>query len=240
MKPGRPAGAPRHNLTERIYAELKRNIFDFQLLPGDRFTESEIAHRVAASRTPVREALTRLQREGFVEVGFRSGWQVKPFDLGQYEQLYDVRLVLEQAAVRRLCLMEAAPALAELKQVWLAPAHERIREADALCAREQDFHEQLVAAAGNTEMARIHHDVNQRLSIVRRIELIEHPRIDAIYEEHARMLQAVLDRDAEQAQQLLAAHTETSKSDVRRITVHMLFAARNNQDASPLASRPED
>jgi DNA-binding FadR family transcriptional regulator len=62
----------RQNLTERIYLQLKQSIFDFQLLPGDRFTESEIADLVAASRTPVREALTRLQREGFVEVSFRS------------------------------------------------------------------------------------------------------------------------------------------------------------------------
>lgn len=240
MKPGRQAGAPRHNLTERIYVELKQSIFDFQLLPGDRFTESEIAERVSASRTPVREALTRLQREGFVEVGFRSGWQVKPFDLGQYEQLYDVRLVLEQAAVRKLCQMQAAVALSSLTTVWLAPESQRVRETEVLCTLEQEFHNHLVVAAGNAEMARIHHDVNQRLSMVRRIELIEHPRIDAIYQEHARLLHAVIDRDAEQAQQLIAAHTERSKSDVRRITVHMLFAARDNQDASPLASRPED
>jgi DNA-binding GntR family transcriptional regulator len=227
-------------LTERIYAELKQSIFDFQLLPGDRFTESEIAQRVSASRTPVREALTRLQREGFVDVAFRSGWQVKPFDLGQYEQLYDVRLVLEQAAVSKLCQMQTRANLEELARVWLAPETQRVSEVEAQCALEQRFHEQLVAAAGNTEMARIHHDVNQRLSMVRRIELIEHPRIDAIYQEHALLLRAVIDRDAEHAQQLIAAHTERSKSDVRRITVHMLFAARDNQDASPQANRPED
>src|SRR5690606_3416198 len=94
---------PRENLTERVYQHLKQDIFSFRLLPGDRFTEKEIAERVAASRTPVREALTRLQREGFVAVSFRSGWQVKPFDFNQFEQLYDVRIVLELAAVKRLC-----------------------------------------------------------------------------------------------------------------------------------------
>src|SRR5690606_32315828 len=92
---------PRQNLTERIYQQIKQDIFSFRLLPGDRFTENEIAERVAASRTPVREALTRLQREGFVEVSFRSGWQVKPFDFRQFEDLYDVRIVLEMAAVKR-------------------------------------------------------------------------------------------------------------------------------------------
>ncbi|MCE3253821.1 MAG: GntR family transcriptional regulator, partial [Cellvibrio sp.] len=78
-KTKKQAEEPRTNLTERIYQTLKDDIFSFRLLPGDRFSENEIAERVAASRTPVREALARLQREGFVDVSFRSGWQVKPF-----------------------------------------------------------------------------------------------------------------------------------------------------------------
>jgi DNA-binding GntR family transcriptional regulator len=110
---------PRENLTERIYQHLKQEIFSFRLLPGDRFTEMEIAERVAASRTPVREALTRLQREGFVAVSLRQGWQVKPFDFNQFEQLYDVRIVLELAAVKRLCEMEPCPELEDLAHIWL-------------------------------------------------------------------------------------------------------------------------
>jgi DNA-binding GntR family transcriptional regulator len=105
------ADEPRTNLTERIYQTIKDDIFSFRLLPGDRFSENEIAERVAASRTPVREALARLQREGFVDVSFRSGWQVKPFDFKQFEQLYDVRIILELAAVKKLCEMEPAPNL---------------------------------------------------------------------------------------------------------------------------------
>ena len=62
------------NLAERIYGRLKEEIFNFHLLPGDRFSENEVAERMAASRTPVREALYRLQREGYVDVLYRSGW----------------------------------------------------------------------------------------------------------------------------------------------------------------------
>ncbi|VTP61118.1 Transcriptional regulators [Serratia rubidaea] len=59
-------------LAERIYQQLKDDIFDFRLLPGDRFSESEIAGRMAASRTPVRQALFRLEREGYVDVHFAA------------------------------------------------------------------------------------------------------------------------------------------------------------------------
>ena len=59
-----------------VYTQLKRDIAEFRLVPGDRFTETEISVRLGVSRTPVRQALFRLQQEGFVEVLFRSGWRV--------------------------------------------------------------------------------------------------------------------------------------------------------------------
>ena len=66
------------SLAEQIYAQLKADIFDFRLLPGDRFSEGEVAERMSVSRTPVRQSLYRLEREGYLAVYFRSGWQVKP------------------------------------------------------------------------------------------------------------------------------------------------------------------
>ena len=61
-------------LADGAYAQLKQDIFDFQLVPGDRFSEAEVAERLGISRTPVREALFRLQREGYLDVTARSGW----------------------------------------------------------------------------------------------------------------------------------------------------------------------
>jgi DNA-binding GntR family transcriptional regulator len=222
----------RQNLTERIYVQLKQSIFDFQLLPGDRFTESEIAELVSASRTPVREALTRLQREGFVEVSFRSGWQVRPFDFEQYEQLYDVRIALEMAAVKRLCEMPQAPDLDAIKALWLVAPADRLTDGPAVCAMDERFHEQLVEATGNVEMARIHHEVTERLRIVRRIDFTKAPRIEATYLEHGKLLGSIIQRRAEEAQLMLKTHIEESKAEVRKITLHMIFEARQNQNNS--------
>jgi len=94
-------------LAERIYLQLKDDIFNFRLLPGDRFSENDVADRMETSRTPVRQALFWLEREGYVEVFFRSGWQVRPFDFDYFEQLYDLRIVLELEAVKRLCALPA-------------------------------------------------------------------------------------------------------------------------------------
>ncbi len=216
----------RENLTERIYREVKQRIFDFVLLPGDRFTETEVAALTRASRTPVREALNRLQREGYVEVSFRNGWQVTPFDFHQFEQLYDVRIVLELAAVDRLCETALAADLSALEKAWLEPRRPRLENGPVLWEREEAFHCSLVEAAGNPELARIHRQVSERLRLVRRLDFTQQARIDATYEEHAAILRCILEGRAEQARRLLQEHIEQSKAEVRKITLHMIFEAR--------------
>tara|TARA_R110000851_G_scaffold166138_1_gene311251 strand:- start:217 stop:915 length:699 start_codon:yes stop_codon:yes gene_type:complete len=215
------------NLAERIYRQLKKDIFDFRLLPGDRFSENEIAQRMGASRTPVREALFRLERETYVQVLQRSGWQVKPLDFDYFEELYDVRTVLECAAVRRLCdLQQPDIMLEDLLRIWQVPATDRLRDVATLSGLDERFHETLVEAAGNTEMARIHHDLTERLRIIRRLDFTKPPRIDATYEEHGGLLDAIVHHRTEQALIMLKAHIETSRNEVRKITLHMLHEAR--------------
>ena len=219
----------RLSLTERIYNALKQDIFDFVLLPGDRFTENEIAQRMTASRTPVREALTLLQRDGFVDVLFRSGWQVKPLDFEKFDQLYELRIVLELAAVRTLCEMEATPDLEALKNFWLVPVADRLEDGPAVRQMDERFHTHLVEASGNEEMVRVHQNVTERLRIIRRIDFTQRPRIEATYQEHAKILRTIIKRRADEAQRLLKTHIEESQAEVRKITLHMLHEARQAQ-----------
>jgi DNA-binding GntR family transcriptional regulator len=213
-------------LAARVYEGIKAEIFDFHLMPGDRFTEAEVAARMQVSRTPVREALYRLESEGYLEVMFRSGWRVRPFDFRMFENLYDLRVVLETAAVRRLCEMTDRPSLDDLKTVWLVAAGERIADGREVAAADEAFHASLVAATGNDEMARIHRDLTERIRIIRRLDFTKEQRVDTTYQEHAKILRAVLQRRSEQAQLLLRSHIEESKAEVRKITLHMLHAAR--------------
>ena len=62
-------------MADKVYEQVKRDIFDFRLLPGDRFSESDVAQRTGVSRTPVREALHKLAKEGYIQVASRSGWK---------------------------------------------------------------------------------------------------------------------------------------------------------------------
>lgn len=218
------------NLAARVFERVKQEIFDFVLLPGDRFTEAEIAARMQVSRTPVREALYLLEREGYLEVMFRSGWRVRPFDFQQFEELYDVRVILETAAVKRLCEMDQRTQLDELKDAWMVPKNERVTDGRGVAALDEQFHAALVFATGNKEMSRIHHDLTERIRIIRRLDFTQDARVDATYNEHARILRAVLLRKADEAQMLLKSHIEASKAEVRKITLHMLHTARVQQN----------
>jgi DNA-binding GntR family transcriptional regulator len=197
-----PLPAARVNLAEQVYATLKAQIHDFQLVAGDRFSEADLGSRLGVSRTPVREALFRLRSEGFLDVEPKLGWFVKPIDFGKLEQLYDLRIVLELASVLRLCTRsEDPPELDALK------ASGSCRWPSACLTRDRSVR-------------------TERIRIIRRLDFTRPDRIEATYTEHAKILRAVIQRKADQAQLLLKAHVEQSKAEVRKITLHTLQEAR--------------
>ncbi len=224
-----PAEPIHRSRADEVYRQLKRDVADFKLVPGDRFTENELSERLGVSRTPVRQALFRLQQEGYVEVLFRSGWRVLPFDFDQFEQLYDLRMVLETTAVQRICSGSDRVdrvLLEQLAGIWLLDAAERCADAAQVAQWDEAFHCSLVAAAGNREMARVHRDVTERIRIIRRLDFTKPARIDATYEEHAKILKAIQRKRGDQAVMLLRAHIETSQAEVRKITLHQVHLAR--------------
>ncbi|WP_374319146.1 GntR family transcriptional regulator [Aquabacterium sp.] len=214
-------------LAERVYSQIKQLIFDFELLPGDRFSENDLAMRVEVSRTPLRQALQRLQREGFLQVFPKSGWQVAPFDFNVFDQLYDFRVLLETHAVAKLCEAEERPVLQTLADVWMVKPEERHPVKSMVDKLDEAFHSSLVHGIGNQEMARVHDDITERIRIIRRLDFTKEARVEATYDEHARILRAITRRRADEAQHLLRAHIEQSKLEVRQITLDMLYQARH-------------
>ncbi|WP_457425507.1 GntR family transcriptional regulator [Roseateles sp. P5_E7] len=216
------------SLTDQAYARLKQMIFDFQLMPGDRVSETELAQRVAVSRTPLRAALQRLEREGFLNLLPRLGWQVAPLDFDVMDELYDLRTLIECEAARHLAESEQRPELGPLADTWLLPPAERLDDAAQVGLLDERFHALLVLGSGNREMARVHKEITERIRIIRRLDFTKPARIDATYDEHARILRAITRRRTDEAQRLLRAHIQQSKLEVRHITLDMLYRARRD------------
>jgi len=221
--------APHPSRADEVYQQLKRDIADFRLVPGDRITETEISERLSVSRTPVRQALFRLRQEGYVDVLFRSGWLVRPFDFDKFDQLYDLRRVIEVEAVTRLCHDDTRTdrsVLQSLAQIWLVGLHARSSDQHQVAEWDEAFHQQLVVATGNAEMVRVHQEVTERIRIVRRLDFTYQNRIDVTYAEHGQILQAVLERRQDDTVRLLRAHIQSSQTEVRHITLHQVQQAR--------------
>ena len=212
-------------LAGSVYERLKSDILDFRLPPGTRFSETEVAKRAHVSRTPVREARFRLEREGSLQVRSKSGWSVRPLDFEQIYQLYDLRVVLEAAAVSRLCADNPGAALAGLKKIWLVVPRSRLSDGARVARLDEEFHATLVAAAGNAELARIHQGITERIRIVRRLDFTHPERIHYTYIEHGQILRAILARRRALALELLQAHIGASKQEVRKISLHRLHLA---------------
>lgn len=228
--------APRVSLADEVYEQIKSELNGFVLVPGDRFSELELCERLGVSRTPVRQALFRLQQEGQVEVLFRNGWRVLPFDFHRFDQLYDLRILLETDAVQRLCEGRVAgdsqrsnELLRALQGTWLGPKTRRAQDADVVAGLDEAFHATLIEATGNLEMLRVHRDISERIRVIRRLDFTQRPRIETTYDEHGKILRAILSGRADTARMLLRSHIESSQIEVRKITLHQLQMARTDQ-----------
>jgi DNA-binding GntR family transcriptional regulator len=219
------------NLADSVYDQLKSELFEFRLLPGDRFTEGEVAERTGASRTPVRQALYRLQREGFLDVNFRNGWEVRPLDFAQLDAMYELRILLEQASVLRMKDLDSTElndVLMPIEARWRVRPADRSNEAAEFAKWDEEFHCSLVAASKNSEFARVHLEVTEKIRFVRRLSFTEHSRITATYKEHSAILETLRNREFDAAADQLATHIEVSRAQNRKITLLKLQNARKS------------
>lgn len=221
-----PLDGEKSTLVEATYERLKEDIFDFRMAPNRRYSEQELATALGISRTPLRFALHLLARDGYLErVGGHAGWLVRPFDLGYYEDLYDFRTQIELIAVKRLCAMDPAPDLGGLCAFWRVPKKARDLDGRIVAREDEKLHTTLVALAGNREMLRTHKDLTERIRIIRRLDFIEPGRIKAAYDEHDKILGALLARRSADAEMYIRAHIESSRAEIRHITLHRLALA---------------
>lgn len=212
------------NLANIIYQQIKDDIFSFQLKPGQRFTETDIAEKYQVSRTPIRQVLYRLEQEGYVNVHFRSGWEIKPLDFTFYQELFDLRMILEKEAVKRLCSMNHKQSieLKQLKEIWLVEPEAYNNNIQEVVRQSEDFHCALVRAAGNVQMSKIHHEISEKIRIVLNLGAMREFDIQHAYEDHSAILQCILNHDAEGAIHLAEHHVLHSIEDVKNITLQMI------------------
>lgn len=214
---------PKKSSTAGVYERLRRAIMDFELAPGARVTETELAVSFGISRTPVREALHRLENEGLISIRPKQGCFVRSVDIHQISNYYDVRIALEVMAVEQACKNMPDEVIAQLSDTW-NPARrpKRFKHPDEIKVLEEVFHAMIADYSGNPVLAGYLKDVNDHIRSVRRLGFPDEKSIVETYEEHYRICKLLKKRDARAAREEMIRHIRKSQGIARSVTLSQL------------------
>ncbi|WP_144637288.1 GntR family transcriptional regulator [Bordetella genomosp. 13] len=196
-----------------VYEALRAKAITHAFLPGERLNEGELANELHVSRTPLREALHRLTSEGFLRSIAGKGFFFRELDPKELFDLYELRMALELAAVQ-LAVERATDqqidALADMLSEGEA-SHECATT--ELIAQDEQFHERLVALAGNAEMSRVLSNINARIQFVRWID-VGQPGRRATHQGHNAIVAALKNRDVDTCAALLRKHIGRRQDEI--------------------------
>ena len=177
--------------------------------PGDRLREVEIADRLSLSRTPIREALRRLEAENIIEHRPRVGAVIRSLGQAEVVELYEMRLVLERTAAEM-----AAKHAAEAEVDALGALNDDISaaraDASTAAAVNQKFHQAIYLAARNRFLLDAARAMNNALLLLGPTTLADVDRIATVAHQHAQIIEAIGAGDIEAAGVAAEAHLQTS------------------------------
>jgi len=206
----------RASLHEQTYQTLRTSILSGELTPGDRLVETQLATRLEVSRTPIREALRQLQREGLVAVDTSGGLRVISVSVTDAVHLYDCRMALEIAVVREACLNASDRTLDELVQSVVQSERAVQREASTLNTFEMlnldyQFHRKIAESTGNPWLTDLLDQVFDKMMLLRVQTTRHNPRVLEICQEHRQICGAIASRIPETAIAAIESHLSASK-----------------------------
>lgn len=217
----------RPSAADRAYEHAKAAILARRIEPHELLTEGELAEAVGVSRTPVREALLRLQAEGLIRLLPKRGALVLPVTVDEVADVLETRRLIEIFAVRKV-VSSSATAVAERLGGHLAAMREasRRRDAAAYVEADRDFHEQIVAATGNEILTALYRSLRDRQLRMGVVNLLAEDtgalstsgaaRMKANIADHEAILAALSGRSVRAAEAAVAAHLDRAEAQLTR------------------------
>lgn len=218
----------------QIYEHVKTMAMTFEIRPGERVNEVEIARSLNVSRTPLREALNRLLMEGFLTRAPNRGFIGRPLDAKQVFDLYELRRALEGSIAAIACERASDEELLELEH-FVKASKDRPEDtnASALLALDEQFHERVARLTRNEEMVRAVRSINARIHYFRWIDM-RNGRRRHTQQEHLRIVKALESRDAAAVTKLMSAHISQRLDrivDVIRMGFAEIYMRERNSEA---------
>ncbi|QKW07695.1 GntR family transcriptional regulator [Streptomyces sp. NA04227] len=205
--PATPAANKQPPAAERVYQHVKQAVLERRYEGGTLLTEGELAEAVGVSRTPVREALLKLEVEGLLKLYPKKGAMVLPVSAQEIADVVETRQLVETHAVRKA--VPAPPALLARLEELLERQKAQAAAGDlaATAVTDRCFHAEIVRHGGNAILSRLYDQLRDRQLRMGVAVMHSHPdRIAKNIAEHAEILQALRDGDVEDAVALVHGH----------------------------------
>jgi DNA-binding GntR family transcriptional regulator len=203
------------SLADKARHQIKQWIVHYHLKPGSVLNVGGLAQALQMSHTPVREALSMLEREHLIERRPQRGYSVRGLNLQEVEDLYDLRISLEELAarqaaqrIRRSECRRLAAILAEVGRKLKTSNKSRILEL------EQDFHVVILEASGNRTLAEMGCGILDRIWIIQNINLLTTSHLSEAHPQHLQVFHAIERGDAKHAAALMKKHIIFAKEFV--------------------------
>lgn len=205
-----PLDRPTQTFSGRSFEVLREMVLAGRIKPGERLNEVELAAALGISRGPLREAIQRLRSEGLLTAVSGRGTYVRTFTRDELREIYEVRIALETHAVRlatescrREDINELTALLDETENVLRGAA-------DRPYPRDLDFHERIVALAGNQALLDAATEVHRQVELARSRSAQEPDRARAAFAEHREIVGHIAAGRAEKAASTLTRHLRSS------------------------------
>lgn len=213
---------------DQAYQFIVDGIQSGRLAPGTRLREIELAELTGLSRTPVREALSRLQLEGLVTLDAARGLIVTELDYSMTSELYAMREVLEGTAARLAARHASDVEIDFLREITTRDA--LLSSAESLASNNRLFHETLYRCAHNRYLVKTLNTLQESMALLGRTTLASPGRADTSRIEHEAIVEALSRRDPDAAERAARAHIVAAY----RIRLEQLFDSAPSVDATAL------
>ena len=216
LKRTKPKTRAVENLSARVYNQIKNLILCNEIMPGQKLHHQRLSERLGVSRTPIREALTRLVQEGYVSFLPNRGFTCKEIGMQEAEELYELREALEAFAVEKAIATLTDAALRQLRDKMHAYGRDvQNRFTRERLVYDQDVHLTIAQLTGNETLRNTLNHVFERIVLKRRTDGLYDPaRGIAAHQEHLRLIEAMERRDAAGAVAILRSHIQAGKKNV--------------------------
>ncbi len=208
------------SMRHRVYESLRDRILRGEIPARTRLVEGRLSQEIGASRTPVREALHLLEREGLVESFPRGGYRVRGIEWSEVEEICEIRVSSETLAARWAIERMGAADLAALEgNVGRAEVELREGRWDQFAERDGEFHEILVRASGSRRLLELCRTLRRHMLRYRVESLGEPEAVSIALGGHRRIVRCVREKDAAGAAGAIRRHLEDAKEGIRRSTL---------------------